>query len=331
MKPAESLSQEEIDALLSAVHSGTVAVSPGSADAPAQAVRYNFRRPNRVSKDQMRSFLVLHEDFAKLAGASLSAMLRTMVDIEVEAVEQIVYSEYVMAIAAPTCSFLFNMDPLKGDAVFELQPAVAFVMIDRLLGGRGQGVSTPRDFTEIERAVIERVGQRAMVDLQQAWQQVGAFGFRTANLETNPQLIQVSAPTEVVLVATFRLKIGEALGGMTLGYPYLMIESVIDRLNAQRWQPVSAIGPTADARAFVLRELNQSPLVLRAFLGEAQLTVRDVLNLAPGQVLPLTMRPERPVRVDLNDVPKFAGRLGTHRTRLAVEILGQLDEEGLLR
>jgi flagellar motor switch protein FliM len=330
VKPTESLSQEEIDALLSAVHSGTVTVSPGSAESANQAVRYNFRRPSRVSKEQIRGLLLLHEDFAKLAGASLSGILRTMVDIELEAVEQISYSEYVMAIATPTCSFIFNMEPLKGGAVLELNPNLAFVMIDRLLGGRGQGMPAPRDLTEIERAVIEKMGLRAMVDLQQAWQQVGAFVFRILNLESNPQFIQVTAPNEVIMVATFRLKIGDTLGGMTLGYPYLLLESVIERLAGQRWTPSSAgSGPTADSRAFVMRELAQSPLMLRAFLGRAELSVRDVLDLHTGQLIPLAARPDRPVRVDLNDVPKFGGRLGTHRTHLAVEILGQLNEEGI--
>jgi flagellar motor switch protein FliM len=328
VNPNQSLTQEEIDALLSAVHSGTVAVTPGSAENVSQAVRYNFRRPSRVSKEQIRSMLLLHEDFAKHMSASLSGMVRTMVDIDVEAVEQISYSEYIMAIATPTCAFVFNMEPLKGGAVLEINPNLAFVFMDRLLGGQGQGVPTPRELTEIERAVVERIGLRAMVELQQAWQQVGAFTFRVLNLETNPQFLQVTSPNEVILVATFRLKIGDVVGGMTLGYPYLLLESIIERLGAQKWMPTGATGATADSRAFVVRELGQASLGVRALLGRANVSVRDLLNLRPGQVLPLSAASrERPVRVLLNDVPKFAGRLGTHHTNLAVQILGHLGEE----
>jgi flagellar motor switch protein FliM len=329
MKPNESLSQDEIDALLSAVHSGSVAVTPGSSEgASAQAVRYNFRRPSRVSKEQIRTLQLMHEDFAKLAGASLSGLLRTMVDLELEAVEQIAYSEYVMAVATPTCAFLFNMEPLKGGAVLELHPTLAFAMIERLLGGLGAGVQSPRDLTEIERAVIERVGLRAMIDLQQAWQQIGAFVFRVLNLETNPQFIQATSPSEVILVATFRLKIGEVTGGLTIGYPYLLLESIINRLGGQRWTPTSSAGPTPEARAFLLRELKASALDMRALLGRSKLTVREVLNLREGQLIPLGSRGDRPVRLEINDIPKYAGRLGTHRSRLAVEILGQITEEG---
>ena len=129
------------------------------------------------------------------------------------------------------------------------------------------------------------------------------------------------------MVATFRLKIGDVVGGMTLGYPYLLLESIIDRLGAQRWVPTGTVAATADSRAFVVRELGYSSLGVRALLGCGAVSVRDLLNLRRGQVLPLSSSRERPVRVLLNDVPKFAGRLGTHRTNLAVQILGHLAEE----
>ncbi|MBI1846045.1 MAG: flagellar motor switch protein FliM [Candidatus Rokubacteria bacterium] len=324
----ETLSQQEIDALLNAVHAGKVPVTPSAAApaVPAQAVRYNFRRPSRVSKEQVRGLETLHEEFAKHAAASLSGLLRTIVDIELEAVEQIAYSEYVMAIPTPTCSFVFNMEPLKGGAVLELNPSAAFVMIDRLLGGQGTAVPAARDLTEIERAVIERIGLRTMVDLQQAWHSVGAFVFRVLNLETNPQFLQVTAPNEVILVATFRLKIGGMTAGLTLAYPYLLLESVIGRLGAQRWQPTATTTATPEARAFMLSEISHSSIGLRAFLGHARLTVRDLLNLRPGQLIRIDAKAERPVRVEINKVAKFVGRPGTHRTRLAVEVLDHADE-----
>lgn len=326
MKAPETLSQQEIDALLSAVHSGAVPVTPGGATANPTAIRYNFRRPSRVSKEQLRGLQLVHEDFAKMAAVSMSGMLRTLVDVELEAVEQAAYAEYVLAIASPTCAFLFNMEPLKGGAVLEINPQIAFVIIDRLLGGHGRGNVAVRDLTEIERAVIERVAIRSMVDLQQAWQQVGAFIFRVLNLETNPQLIQVTSPNEVVIVGTFRIKIGEITGGISLAYPYLLLESSISRIGAQRWMTQRVTTPHPEARKRLVREVAHSALPLRAFLGQAHLTVRDLLNLRPGQLLPLDASPKDPVRVEINDVPKFAGRPGTHRNHLAVEVLSRIDE-----
>jgi flagellar motor switch protein FliM len=326
VKAHETLSQEEIDALLSAVKSGEVAVSSGAERADTKAVAYNFRRPSRVSKEQIRALHILHEDFAKLATASLSGMLRTMVDLELEAVEQISYSEYQLAIASPTCAFVFNMEPLKGGAVLELNTHVASIMIHRLLGGNGFEVPATRDFTEIERAVVERVGLRTMVDLQQAWQHVGAFVFRILQLETNPQFIQVTSPNEVILVATFRIKIGPVAGGLSVGYPYLLLESLMARLGAQRWSSSSTAAASPESRSFVLHELSQSNLLLRAFLGSTRLTVQELLELRVGQLLPLETKPDDVVRVEINDVPTFSGRPGTHRKHLAVEILGRLDE-----
>lgn len=325
MAKQESLSQHEIDALLSAVHSGNVPVSPGGA-APGRApMRYNFRRPSRVSKEQIRGLQIVHDDFAKLVAGSLSAMLRTLVDVDLEAVEQTAYSEYVMALTTPTCAFVFNMEPLKGGAVLEINPQLAFVMMDRLLGGQGLGTVAVREFTEIERAVIERAALRSMIDLQQAWQQIGAFVFRVLNLETNPQLIQVTSPNEVVIVATFRVKVGDITGGLTVCYPHILLEPSISRIGTQRWQTQKA-APRPEVRAHVLREVSQSSLELRAFLGEARLTVRDLLTLRPGQLLSLEALSKDPVRVVVNGLTKFAGRPGTHRKHLAVEVTTRTDE-----
>ena len=325
-KSAETLSQHEIDALLTAVHSGSVPVSPGNAGPRSAPIRYNFRRPSRVSKDQIRGLQIVHDDFAKLVAGSLSSMLRTLVDVDLEAVEQTAYGEYVSALTTPTCAFVFNMEPLKGGAVLEINPQLSFVMIDRLLGGRGLANVVVREFTEIERAVIDRVAFRAMVDMQQAWQQVGAFVFRVLNLETNPQLIQVTSPNEVAIVATFRVKVGDLSGSLSMCYPHVLLEPRINRIGTQRWQAHNAT-PRPEVRARVLRELSQSPLELRAFLGQTTLTVRDLLSLRPGQVLSLGSPSKDPVRVDVNGVPKFAGRPGTHRKHLAVEVLTTIDDQ----
>lgn len=326
MNAGGSLSSEEMEALLAAVRAGRVPVSPGGKEPAVEPVPYNFLRPSRVSKEHVRGLLLLHEEWANLVSASLSAMTRSIVEVELESVEQIAYSEYVAAMSPPTCAFLFRMEPLEGGAVLDLNAGAAFVMMDRLLGGQGQGVPAPRELTEIERAVVQRVGQRALEDLQQAWQKIGAFSLRPANLETNPTLIQVTAPNEIVLVATFQLKMGEVLAGMTLGYPYLLLEPIVERLGGLRWTPAKA---GDGCRPLIARALAHTALDVRACLGRGRLRVRDVLGLAPGQLVPLAARRETPVSVLLNDVPKYGGRLGTHRTHLAVEILGRLHEEGM--
>jgi flagellar motor switch protein FliM len=320
-----------MDALMSAVRTGTVPVTPAASRTSNTVERYDFRRPSRVPKEQMRSIAVLHEEFAKVAAASLSGLLRTIVDLELDGVEETAYGEYVVAMGSPTCAFVFNMNPLKGGAVFELNPAIALLMIDRMLGGNGSNVSAGRALTEIECAVVERIGHRVMIDLQQAWHPIRAFTFRLMNLETNPQFIQATSPNEVILVATFRLRIGEQTGAISLGYPYLLVEPVLPGLGGQPWAASPATPPTPEARHFVLKELEASPLVVRAFLGRAQVSVRDVLNLHAGQLIPIEADARQPVRVEINGIAKFVGRPGTHRTHLAVEVSGEPEERSPLR
>jgi flagellar motor switch protein FliM len=331
MTTGDTLSPQEVQALLAAVKGGSLSVTPGQRPDPSRAESYNFRRPTRVSKDQIRAVGALHDEFAKALGASLSTMLRVIVDVRVEAVEQVAYSEYVTGLPATTCVFLFNMEPLKGVAVFELNPGLALVMIDRLLGGQGQEPPAARDLTEIERVVIERIGARALIDLAGAWQDVGAYACRILGVVTSAQAIQATAPTEIIVVATFTMGIGEATGRLTLGYPYPLLEPVLGRLGGQRWAAAGPSGPAPEARRFIARELAASRLGVRALLGRAQLTVGELLSLHPGQLIALDASPDHPVRVEVNGVPKFVGRAGTHRHRLAVEVLGPATERSVDR
>ena len=152
------------------------------------------------------------------------------------------------------------------------------------------------------------------------------FAFRLLNLETNPQFIQATSPNEVILVATLRIRIGEQTGAITLGYPYLLLEPVLAGLAGQRWMASAASAPKPEARKFMMRELGQSPLILRAFLGQAQISVRELLSLQAGQLIPIEADNANPVRVEVNGKPKFVGRPGTHRTHIAVELSAEPHE-----
>jgi flagellar motor switch protein FliM len=332
MRPHEILSQEEIDALLAAVQRGDLAApAPRTRASAESATRYDFRQPSRVSKYQLRALHVLHDDFVKLFAASVSGMLRTVIDVELEDVEQIPYAEYIAAMGTPACAFIFNMEPLSGGAVLALHSSVAFAMIDRLLGGSGATVGSPREFTEIERAIIERVGLQAMVDLQQSWQQVGAFAMRILNLESNPQFLQITSPNEVVLVATFRLKMGEVAGGMTIGYPYLLLEPVVPRFGAQQWLVTAKANPDPETRSHLAGEILETPLEVRVVLGRGAVKVRELLSLAEGATLALDSGPETPVTVEVGRLARFKGKPGVSRHHLAVEITGRQHERNQAR
>jgi flagellar motor switch protein FliM len=319
------LSQDEVDALLSAVDRGELGASaPDGLAAGTPVLRYNFRKPNRVSKDQVKMLHSIHETFARLYAASLTTLLRGLVEIELRSVEQASYAEFVMSLASPTCLVIFNMDPLKGAAAMEVSASVLFRVIDRLLGGSGLMPVRLRQFTEVEQVLIERTAIRAMIDLQQAWQHGGTFAFRVAQLETNPQFVQLTAPNEVVIVVTYDITVGEQTGQLILAYPHLLLEPIMPKLSTHRSFAMAprATSPQEDQglRDNVLR----LRVVVRGVLAEVPVTVRRLLELRAGDVLSLGRPASAPVGVEVEGVARFTARAGTSNRQRALKILSEI-------
>ena len=324
------LSQDEVDALLSAVDRGEIAPTPAAPAGPA-VMRYNFRKPNRVSKDQVKMLFNIHESFGRLFSASLTTLLRGLVEMELKSVEQATYGEFIMSLAPPTCLVIFNMDPLKGGAAMEVSANVLFRLIDRLLGGSGLLPMRLREFTEVEQVLIERVAIRAMGDLQQAWQHAGSFGFRVERLETNPQFVQLTSPNEVVIVTTFDIKVGEEVGQLTLAFPHLLLEPVMPKLNSHRYFAQTQRAASAEEDAGLREHLVRLSLEVRGVLAEVRVPVRRLLELEAGDVLPLNVRADRPATVELQGVPRFAGRAGTLNRRRALRLTAVIPKDELAR
>jgi len=320
------LSQDEVDALLSAVDRGelgdAVATTP---EVEKRAVyRYNFRKPNRVSKDQIRILQSMHESVARFYTSSLTTMVRGLCDVELRTVEQINYGEFIMSISSPTCIAIFNMEPLKGVGAVEISSNVLFVLIDRLLGGSGLVPIKPREFTEVEQVLIERVYMRAMLDLRQGWQNAGNFGFRIAQLETSAHFLQLTPPNEVVIVVTFRVTVGETEGQMTMAFPHLLLEPIMSKLNTRRWFANLQRATTSDEQRGLQDTLVKIHLKVRGVLAQSTLTVQELLTCQAGDVLALGTPPDQPVIVEVEGTPRFMARPGISRGRKALQILGVL-------
>lgn len=327
------LSQDEVDALLSAVDRGEIPEAPPATPAPLarQVVRYNFRKPNRVSKDQVKMLHSIHETFARLYAAALTTLMRGMVEVRLKSVEQVTYGEFIMSLSQPTCIVIFNMDPLKGGAALEINANVLFRFIDRLLGGTGLLPTRVREFTEVEHVLIERVAVRAMMDLQQAWLHAGTFGFRVASLESNPQFVQLTAPSEVVVVVTFELTIGEESGLMTLAFPHLLLEPVMPKLNTHRYLATAQRTATAQEGADLQANLLRLGVTLRGVLGQTPISIKRLLALRPDDVLPLNIPASAPALVEVQGVPRFTGRPGTLNRRRALRIQSVIPKGEVIR
>jgi flagellar motor switch protein FliM len=327
------LSQDEVDALLSAVDRGEIPEPsvPEGGESPRTVIRYNFRKPNRVSKDQVRMLQSIHETFARLYTSSLTTMLRGLVEVELKSVEQVSYAEFVMSLSQPTCLSIFNMEPLKGGAALEVSPNVLFLVIDRLLGGSGLMPVRLREFTEVEQVLIERVAMRAMLDLRQAWQHVGAFGFRVSSLETNPQFLQLTSANEVVIVITFDVKVGDVDGTMTLTFPHLLLDPIMPRLNTHRSFATTQRAASPEEIAGLQDNVLRLSLGVRGVLAECPVTIREVLEMKPNDVLWLGRPASAPAVVELEGVPRYLGRPGTSRNRKALQVLAALPKGEIIR
>lgn len=295
------LSQDEIDALLTSaadLEKATIADDPIGESVTA----YNFRRPDRVNKEQIRSLHFLHDRFARNMSTSLSAYLRTVTEVNVASVDQFTYAEFLMSLPDPTAFYAISLAPLEGLAALELNPSVAFSMIDRMLGGSGRGMAPTRGLTEIEHNVIDGVMKLLLEHLTETWRNIVDVRFRVNGRDTRPQMLQVAAPNEVVVIIGFDMKIGDARGMLNFCLPATAIESVGDAFT-HTWYRTHR-EPTDDDRHQFWRTLGHLPVSVSATL-ETTLPARDVLELAPGDVIAMSHRLGDPLQVRVCDAVKF--------------------------
>jgi flagellar motor switch protein FliM len=310
------LTQEEIDALLrsaGALERETPAVPRGS----GPVVPYNFRRPDRVSRDQIRSLHVLHDRFARNVATALSAYLRTVTTVSVASVEQLTYAEFLGAVPDPTAFYGLSMGPLDGMGALELNPSVAFGMIDRMLGGSGRVTNLQRALTEIEQNVIDAVVKLVVENLSETWRAIADVRFAVAGRETRPRMLHVSAPSEVVVHLAFDVQLGEARGMFSVCVPATLVEGLGAAVASTTSRGPQ--GPTAEDRRHLVESLGRVVMPVAAFL-DSTLTARQLLALKRGDVVSLGQSVREPLDVRVRGAVKFKGRLTASDHRVGVRI-----------
>ena len=302
------LSQEEIDALLASAATGRGPAEP-VAEAPTSpngVVVYNFRRPDRVSKDQLRSMHLLHDRFALNVSTSLGAFLRAMTEVSIVSVEQFAYSEFLMSLPDPTAFYAIGLSPLDGQGALELNPAVAFTMVDRMLGGTGNTPGPNRALTEIEQNVIDSVVKLLLDNLSETWRPVTEVQFKIQGRETRPQMLQVTGPNEIVILLVFDIRIAETRGMLNLCIPASAIEAVGDSF-AHGWHRTRRL-PTSDEETWLHANLGRVQVPVTAKL-DTTLSARELLALNPGDVIALGHSLANPVDLFIGQVRRFQGHL----------------------
>lgn len=327
------LDQTDIDALLSAVADGDIEEESGEIqifsrhrrpDEPVEIKEYDFKRPERISKDQMRALQTLHDTFARNLGASLSGFLRTIVEVRIANAEQMTYSEFIGGLPNPTSFNLIESDRLEGQLCLELSPLIIYPIIDRLMGGSNQDLFIPqRPMTLIETRLIKTILERAMTALGEAWDGVRTMTFSLGEMESNPQIMQIVPPNEVVVVLNFEIKMTNRAGTMSLCIPFNVIEPVIEDLSAQSWFVAGRTADHSEWERIIGGRLNEARLELSAVLAETEITLGQLRELEVGDLLVTERKADRPVILSAGGHPKFVARVGRHRGRRALRIVRQ--------
>lgn len=355
----ETLNRDEVEELLRSMDSGETKQKPASepkaapaAAAPAAAsdmdaaaeamlaatkkpaaprqrvITYDFKRPERVGKEQMRALQSLHEGFARNFGASASALLRTIVESKLISVDQLTYSEFVYSLEIPTCFNLLRPAPLEGNWILDFSPSILFPIIDRMLGGSASTDSAlKRPLSDIELRLTSRITNTFLRELAEAWQNTIALEFELQRVESNPQLVQIVPPNEVVILVSFEITMGKARGMVNLCIPFNTIERIGSKLTNNTWIGYASSRANKGSRNQISDLLGESKVELRATVARSTIKAVDLLNLQVGDVVTTEKDIRLPMEIEVEGVGKFIGRPGAYKGKKAIEVLGQIERK----
>lgn len=322
---ADVLDQSEVDALLAAVESGGVETAANAVSTRTVANKdvhtYDFKRPERVSKEQMRALEGIHESFSRNFGAALSGYLRTIVEVRVATAEQLTYSEFIHSLPNPTNFNLLTAEPLEGQMCLEISPLIIYPIIDRLLGGSNTELFIPqRPLTLIESRLVSRITSRALVSLTESWIDLVEIVFKITETESNPHLVQIVAPNEVVVVLGFEIKMGGRAGTMSLCIPFNVIEPVMGKLLSQGWLAYQRRTPAEDKTEEIARAIGATKVDVVSYLAETAITIEDLISLQPGDIIQTEKPVDAEMILQVEGENKFAGIIGQCRQNKAIRI-----------
>jgi flagellar motor switch protein FliM len=327
----EVLSQEEVESLLSAME-GRGAAAPGATPAGlarpgAKVSPYDFKRPERVGKEQMRALQTMHEGFGRNFGAALSALLRTIVEVKLTSVDQLTYSEFVFSLENPTCFNLINAPPLEGKLILDINLSLLYPIIDRLLGGSSEAaIPVRRPLTEIEMRLVSRITDLFLAEMQHAWENVLELKLSVDRVESNPQLVQIVPPNEVVVLISFEITLGDVRGMANLCITYNSIERISGQLTSNSWVAYGKKPPTSQSIQQISGQLTGSLVEVVVDLAETHIATSDLLELQVGDIITTEKDVKQPLVVSIEGRPKFHADPGVLKGRKAVQVAEMIGE-----
>lgn len=324
---AEVLSQSEIDQLLNNMATGT--------DEPEQqriqdkeVIPFDFRLPNRISKNQLRTIRNIHENFAESFGSFLMSKLQSIININVISVDQIYYSEYVLSVSNPACLFTFHIKNTDINGILEMSPELALTFVDRLLGGNGLGTKQSKGITPIEQKVLWAIVERILQELKKGWQIIGEYNFEVEKFEPDIDFAQITSQSESVLLISFEIFIGEQSYLMNICFATYAFDSILSKLSSQslsQIRPVKYHGTTA--KNILINHLYQTKLNVTAEFGTTSITLNELKSLTKGDIIVLDKKITEEMKIFVDEKVLFKGVAGVLNNHKAVKITKRVQKK----
>ncbi len=324
---ADILSQGEIDALLSAISTGEMNADELKKEELEKKIKvYDFKRALRFSKDQVRSLSRIHENFSRLLTTYFSAQLRTFVEISVASVDQLPYEEFIRSIPSMTILNVFEPYPLEGRFLMEVNPNIAYAMLDRLLGGKGVSVNKVEKLTEIETRIMSQLFQRTLDSFQEAWSSVIEMDPVMEDIEVNPQFLQMVSPNETVVVISLSTTIAETSGMINICLPHVVIEEILPKLSVHYWMQDTKKQRQPGEQEAIEKKLKKATLQIQSELGRSEITIQEFLHLGVGDVIELDQSIHDPLLVTVEGEKKYYAQPGKMKNKMAVQVTDVIEE-----
>jgi flagellar motor switch protein FliM len=281
---AEILNSEEIDQFITAINSGDTKPEDFKPIKNQRKIEiYDFKRPDKFSKEQIRNISLMHDTFARLTTNSLTAQLRSIANVKVASVDQLTYNEFIRSIPSPTTLAIINMDPLKGNAVMEIDPQITFAIIDRICGGIGDETKPQHELTDIEQSIMENIIVRMLGNLREAWTTVLDLRPRLGQIDTRSEYAMIVPETEMVVLITLEIEIGDVEGMINICVPYLTVGPIIGRFSSQLWYSSTRNSIPLESSNYIFRE--DIPICLTAEILMRNFPIKEILKWDIGTVI----------------------------------------------
>ncbi len=316
------LSQEEIDALLSAMDSGEIDVAEAQQAAAAEIRSYDLTAYDVMQRGQFDALEEVYDKFVNLSQSDLSNLFQRAVTVKIISQESVKFGEFMKAFSNPTGFAIFGMEPLIGSALVAFEPGLVFSLIDCLFGGDGKPMEKIREFTMIERRMLHRIAKVVLKDLESAWDVACRLRMGLRKIETKPEFVHLVNPDDQLIVVVFAIAAPPFAGNIHLCLPYLMLEPIKEQLSSRYLREkdrASSFG------AEIRNLLGFTEVDVVAELGKTIHSVRDIMNFEVDDVLRLSTGPQNNVVLNVERVPKFLGMPGVVKGSKAVQITDIID------